>query len=131
MNDRPSSPANSLNGSLESCNVSEACCDELSQQLRPELFKALADPVRITLVCRLAVATEAMTVSDVADCCGVHLSGVSRHLSTLHDAGIVQRERVGREARYRLDCAGLATTLRAAARALDACHAACHPGETP
>ena len=112
------------------CNPAEICCDELSQQLRPELFKALADPVRIALVCRLAVATEALTVSEVSDCCGVHLSGVSRHLSTLHDAGIVQRERVGREARYRLDCARLAQTLKAAARALDACHAACHPGET-
>ena len=123
MNDRPT--PNTI------CDPLEVCCDELSQQLRPELFKALADPVRIAVVCRLAVATEALTVSDVADCCGVHLSGVSRHLKTLHDADIVQRERVGREAHYRLDCARLAQTLRAAAQALDACHAACHPGETP
>ena len=99
--------------------------------MRPELFKALCDPVRIGVVCRLATATEPQTVSQVADCCGVHLSGVSRHLATLRDAGIAKAEKVGREMRYRIDCSELAQTLRALAEALEACHAACQQGDSP
>lgn len=111
--DRPSDPA------------AQPCCGDLRSLLRPELFKALGDPVRVAVVCRLAMAMEPQTVTDMADCCGVHLSGVSRHLATLRDAGVVEAERVGREVRYRLDCGRLAQTLRQLAGALDACHAAC------
>jgi DNA-binding transcriptional ArsR family regulator len=97
----------------------------LCRSFQPELFRALADPTRIALVVRLATGGAPQTVTEVSSCCGVHLSGVSRHLAILRDAGVVQVEKEGREARYRLDCAGLSATLRELADAIDACKSAC------
>lgn len=95
--------------------------------LDPALFRALGDPTRLTLLGRLAMARDPLTVTEVADCCGVHLSGVSRHLKMLHDAGLLEAERRGREVRYRLRCDALAGTLREVADALDRCAASCCP----
>ena len=92
--------------------------------LDPAIFRALGDTTRLALLGRLAMAREALTVTEVADCCGVHLSGVSRHLKMLHGVGLVEAERQGREVRYRLRCAALSSTLRQVADALDGCVAA-------
>lgn len=97
-----------------------ACSDALRRHLRPGLFRALADPTRLALVARLAAAAEPLTVTEVADCCGTHLSGVSRHLSKLERAGVVRAERSGREVRYRLEVAALAGALRGLAEAIEA-----------
>ena len=102
----------------------------LERHLRPELFKALGDATRLQVLGRLITAPEPQTVSDVADCCGVHLSGVSRHLAALRDAGLVLAERHGREVRYSLDCEAITGALRAAADAIDACRAVCCPPGT-
>ena len=99
------------------------CCDPaegLSGLLAPELFRSLADPVRLQVVARLAICPGAMTVSEVTDCCGVHLSGVSRHLKTLREAGVVEAEKVGREVRYRLVRDHLVGHLRQLADLLEA-----------
>jgi ArsR family transcriptional regulator len=101
----------------------------LAEELRPELFRALGDPTRVAILCRLAGASGPLMVSEISDCCGVHLSGVSRHLSTLRDAGVVRAEREGREVRYTLDCELLSTTLRRLAAAFEGCRAACCQGE--
>ncbi|MHC4957554.1 MAG: ArsR/SmtB family transcription factor [Planctomycetota bacterium] len=87
--------------------------------LRPEVFRALADPTRLTVVARLASASDPVTVTEAADCCGVHLSGVSRHLAALHRAGLVRLQRDGREARYELDREALTSLLRGLADALE------------
>jgi DNA-binding transcriptional ArsR family regulator len=50
---------------------------------------------------------------------------VSRHLKTLHDAGLLTVERQGREVRYRLRCDALSSALRQVADALDQCAASC------
>lgn len=91
----------------------------------PELFRALGDVNRIELVLRLANAGGALTVSELGTCCGVHLSGVSRHLRILREAGIITAERRGREVLYRLEAATLAATLRSLAEALECCPAGC------
>lgn len=93
----------------------------LEDQLRPDLFKALCDPVRISIVATLAARVEPSRVSDITDCCCIDVSGVSRHLKILKDAGIVSAKKNGREMLYSLDAEDLAATLRAAADALDAC----------
>ena len=67
----------------------------------------------------------AMTVTEAAECCGVHLSGVSRHLAVLRNAGIVEARKHGREVRYSLDCGALALLLRDLADSLDRCQAVC------
>lgn len=102
-----------------------ACGTALAAHLRPELFQALCEPTRLSLLARLATAPGPLTVTEVADCCGVHISGTSRHLATLKAAGIVRAERRGREVRYQLDCDVLVGALRGLADAIDDCRAAC------
>ncbi len=102
----------------------------LHQHLRPELFRALCDPTRLQVLGRLALASGPQTVTEVAGCCGVHLSGVSRHLACLRDAGVVTASKVGREVRYSLEREELTTALRGLADAIDACGegSECCPG---
>jgi ArsR family transcriptional regulator len=97
----------------------------LEDRFDPELFRALGDETRLALVARLANATGPLTVTEAAECCGVHLSGVSRHLAALRKAGIVDARKQGREVRYSLDCGALALVLRDLADALEACQAEC------
>ncbi|MCP3963306.1 MAG: helix-turn-helix transcriptional regulator [bacterium] len=101
------------------------CTRVLQQYLEPAIFRALGDPTRLALLARLASAPGALTVTELSSCCGVHLSGVSRHLRMLHDAELISSARQGREVRYRLDCAALTTTLRGMADALEQCQASC------
>jgi len=87
----------------------------------PAFFRALGEPTRLAVVARLACAGRPLTVGEVADCCGVHLSGVSRHLGVLHRAGLVSVSRKGREAHYSLNREVLTRELRALADALEGC----------
>lgn len=121
-----SHPSSSL---LESIQNPETTSPQttLDHQLRPDLFKALGDPTRLEVLSRLISAPEPLTVSEIADCCGVHLSGVSRHLSMLREAKVVCAEKVGREVRYELDCERLTSALRQLADAIDACRLQCCP----
>lgn len=96
-----------------------SCCPDLEQFLDPELFKALSDHRRLTLLLRLCGTREALTVGELSECCGVHLSGVSRHLAQLHRAGAIAVERKGREVLYRPNIKNLVSTLRGLANALD------------
>lgn len=109
--------------------MTSCCIPSLDSVLDSELFRALGDPTRLALVCRLAMADDALAVSDAATCCGVHLSGVSRHLAQLKRAGVVTAEKSGREVRYRLNGAVLANTLRRVADALES-SACCAPDPT-
>ena len=93
----------------------------LRRLLAPDLFRSLADPTRLQVLLRLACAPVAQTVTEIASCCGVHLSGVSRHLAALRAAGVVHCERSGREVRYALDRTRLTSTLRDLADAIDCC----------
>lgn len=102
-----------------------SCQAALADHLKPDLFRALCDPSRLEVLRRLAGASTPQTVTEIAGCCGVHISGVSRHLALLRQTGVVQAEKNGREMRYRLDCDHVTRTLRGLADALDACRAAC------
>lgn len=110
--------------------VPMSCQDDLAGHLKPDLFRALCDPSRLEVLRRLAGASTPQTVTEIADCCGVHISGVSRHLALLRRTGIVYAEKSGREMRYRLDCNLVSQTLRGLADALDACRAACSGEKT-
>lgn len=91
----------------------------------PAFFQALADANRLTLVGRLAMARAPLTVGEASECCGVHLSGASRHLAILRRAGVVSAARSGREVRYVLETRALAKALRDLATLLEGC--ACAP----
>lgn len=106
-------------------SLPEACTSVLERYLDATIFRALADPKRLSLLAQLAASAEPATVTELSSCCGVHISGVSRHLKMLHEAGLLQAERQGREVRYRLDCEALTSVLRGMADAIESCQAAC------
>ena len=102
--------------------TSTGCCSSrsLTGLLRPELFKALADPSRLALLLRLAALRRPAKVGELTGCCARDVSTVSRHLSRLKEVGILGAERRGKEVHYRLKSA-LAETLPAIAAALADC----------
>ncbi len=89
-----------------------------------DVFKALSDPRRLLLVGQLATTSTPLRVTELGTCCGVHLSGTSRHLALLRSAGVVRATKVGREVQYTLDVSCLSTLFRQLADQLDACAAA-------
>jgi DNA-binding transcriptional ArsR family regulator len=97
------------------------CCAGLAPHLEPRLFKALSDPNRLAILAHLAEGGSEMTVTDVAGCCPVDISVVSRHLGALREAGIVTAEKRGKMVFYQVRAAELADALRALADALEAC----------
>lgn len=107
---RPSSPKQAA-----------TCCRPIDAALDPELFKALCDPTRVALLACLAKCGRACTVSEVAECCAVDLSVVSRHLSLLERAGVVEAEKKGRTVYYRVQYGPLCHTLRSLADAFEEC----------
>ena len=97
------------------------CCSGVAGWLSPELFKALSDPNRVSLLARLAESCRDQTVSELARCCPVNLSVVSRHLRHLRDAGVVESHKRGKEVYYRVRVQALVGALRGLADALEAC----------
>jgi ArsR family transcriptional regulator len=98
--------------------MTRECCQIDIHALR-DLLQALADPHRLALLVRLGDAGTPLTVSEVSECCGVHLSGVSRHLAILRRAGVVRAERRGREVYYALEASWVAAALRELAEVLE------------
>ena len=93
----------------------------------PRFFKALCAPGRLAILARLAACGRACTVSEIASCCPIDLSVVSRHLRLLKDAGIVAAERRGKEVYYSVRFGSITGSLRSLADAIDTC---CPPVKT-
>jgi DNA-binding transcriptional ArsR family regulator len=68
-------------------------------------FAALADPTRRAILARLVLGDA--TVSEIASPFDMSLPAVSKHLSVLEDAGLIERERDGRMRRCRVRAAPL------------------------
>lgn len=100
---------------------SQACCPQLGDALDPQLFKALGDPTRIHILVQLAQCCGPLTVTQVAACCNVDLSVVSRHLAVLRDAGVLTVQKQGRQMLYTVRFDELTRTLRQLADAIQAC----------
>lgn len=94
-----------------------ACCGPIDSLLDAELFKGLSDPTRLGLLGCLAKCRRACTVGELAECCSVDLSVVSRHLAALERASIVESSKKGRSVSYVVRYADLAQKLRALADA--------------
>ena len=71
-----------------------------------DVFAALADPVRRSLLAELAA--EPCRVVDLAASRAISRPAVSRHLRLLLEAGVVSVDDRGRERYYALDRSGLA-----------------------
>ncbi len=98
------------------------CCAPIDELLDPELFKALCDPTRAKLIGCLAKCGRPCSVTEVAECCSVDFSVVSRHLAILARAGVLESAKEGRTVHYCVRFDELVTTLRELADAIDACH---------
>ena len=68
-------------------------------------FAALSDPTRRRIVARLARGPTRVT--DLAEPFAMSLNAVSKHLKVLEQAGLVHRQRRGREHHLRLRAAPL------------------------
>jgi ArsR family transcriptional regulator, zinc-responsive transcriptional repressor len=79
-----------------------AVTSELIKALDSKFFKALSDPTRVEILKQLLLLQRG-DVSAIAANTKVHRSVVSRHLAIMHDAGIVDREKIGRNMFYQLN----------------------------
>lgn len=98
-----------------------ACCGPIDTLLNPGLFKALGDPRRASITACIAKCGRACAVGEIAECCSVDLSVVSRHLAYLARAGVLEAQKRGRTVAYRVRYAEIARKLRSLADALDEC----------
>jgi len=106
-------------GDDKSCGAE--CCSGLAELLSPQLFKALADPKRLSLLVRVAEGGGPSTVGHVAKGSGVDMSVVSRHLAILREAGIIRCEKQGKEVLCTLRTDVVVRVLRQLADALESC----------
>ena len=104
-----------------------ACAGPLDHLLDPALFKALADPTRASLIACIAKCSRGCSVGEVAECCNVDLSVVSRHLSLLARAGVLEAQKQGRTVYYRVRYTDVCRSLRLLADALEECTPASAP----
>jgi DNA-binding transcriptional ArsR family regulator len=74
------------------------------------VFGALADPTRRTLLAALARHPEA-TATELAAELPITRQAVLKHLGALADAGLLDRERSGREVRYTVTPAPLSDAV--------------------
>src|SRR3954454_1748050 len=84
------------------------CCGPGTAPLRPRvaervatLFKALSDPTRVAIVNRLSTS-ESACVCDLTAAFDLSQPTISHHLRILREAGLVEAERRGTWAYYRL-----------------------------
>ncbi len=97
------------------------CCRQLEKTIPDGFFRALSDPTRLDLLVQLSGCRRACTVSEIADCCPVDVSVVSRHLAILRDAGLLEATRRGKQVHYRVRYDTVTATLRTVADALQRC----------
>lgn len=90
-----------------------------------ELFKAMGDRTRLALLACLIKCGRACSVTEVAACCAVDFSVVSRHLGILSRAGVLEARKQGRTMWYQARGTDLAARLRELADAIDECVAGC------
>jgi DNA-binding transcriptional ArsR family regulator len=97
------------------------CCAPVDHLLDPKLFKSLSDPTRLKLLACLAKCGRACSVTDLADCCSVDFSVVSRHLAALERAGVLESTKTGRTVFYRVRYRQLSQMLHDLANSIEAC----------
>lgn len=73
--------------------------DEITR-IQADVLKVLASPARLEILHRLAAGPQ--DVGHLADAIGLSQPNASQHLAILRAAGLVEADRHGREARYRL-----------------------------
>jgi DNA-binding transcriptional ArsR family regulator len=75
---------------------------ELDGILEAKVFRALCEPARIEIL-KLLTLRGRSDVATIAAEVPQHRSVISRHLSQLHEAGFLRREKVGRNVFFEMD----------------------------
>lgn len=94
---------------------------KLKAEARSEILKALAHPTRIFIV-DLLDREGPRCVCELAEEIGVDMSTVSRHLSQLKSAGILQDEKKGTTVYYSLACDCISDFMRGLEKILRSKH---------
>ncbi|PRX54993.1 ArsR/SmtB family transcription factor [Flagellimonas meridianipacifica] len=62
-----------------------------------KILKAIADPTRREIFHALVVAATAMPITQISGQFAISRQGITKHLKTLEDAGLIQIQTKGRE----------------------------------
>lgn len=62
-----------------------------------KLFKAIADPTRRDIFHALVIATSALSITQISNQFDMTRQGVTKHIKTLEEAGLVNIDAQGRE----------------------------------
>ena len=62
-----------------------------------KLFKAIADPTRRDIFHALVIATSALSITQISNQFDMTRQGVTKHIKTLEEAGLVHIDTQGRE----------------------------------
>ena len=91
-----------LNQKVDNCSLAVILNCMVEYRVEPDvLFKALADKSRRQMVESLSRGER--TVGELAQPLAMTLAGASKHIGILEDAGLVRREKRGRQRICRLD----------------------------
>ena len=83
-------------------------------------LKALGEFNRLSIVYELCQCKAPQNAMCLCSCCGVDASGVSRHLKTLEQEGVLSSEKNGRQVTYSLNRKEVANNLRNLANIVEA-----------
>ena len=62
-----------------------------------KLFKAIADPTRREIFHALVIATSALSITQISNQFDISRQGITKHIKTLEEAGLVHIKSLGRE----------------------------------
>jgi ArsR family transcriptional regulator len=71
-------------------------------EIKANMFKALAHPVRIRILEILCAADEPVQVSEILEQCDVEPTALSQHLAVLRRHHVVKAERIGNAVFYQV-----------------------------
>jgi DNA-binding transcriptional ArsR family regulator len=81
----------------------------MAQDAAGAVFEALSDPMRRRLL--LQIADHPATATELASGLPISRQAVTKHLTSLSQAGLLERERSGRDVRYRVTPAPLSDAV--------------------
>ena len=93
----------------------------LDQLFNPSFFKAFSDGNRLRLLACLSKCARPCSLGEIAECCNIDFSVVSRHMLQLNQAGIVKVRKEGRAVYYSTNYKKLTETFFALAEAFEKC----------
>ena len=77
-----------------------------------QVFIALADSTRRSLLEQIAAQPNGLTATQLAHNASISRQAIAKHLNILNDAGVIAREKAGREVRYKVATSQIAATGR-------------------